>query len=58
MEEFEPGAMHVRVGERNGEIDDADDENVGIRRADVVLNEQPPGMLGCGRAQARVLIAR
>ena len=28
---------------------------MGIRRADVVLNEQPPGMLGRGGAEARVV---
>ena len=30
LEELEPRAMHVGVGERNGKIVDADNENVGI----------------------------
>ena len=46
--------MDVGVGQRDGETIDADHQHVRVRRADVVLDQEPALVLDRGRAEARM----
>ena len=47
LKERQPFGMYIGVRNANGQILDMDDDHMRIRRADIVLNNQPPAR-SCG----------
>ena len=54
-EKLQPGPMYVGIGHGHGPLVDPDDQDMGIGRADVVLDQEAALVLGRGRAEPRMV---